>query len=380
MKLKKGTKLLLYLSGCALNGKKAEIIFLNSEQDNTLLFLSHRHTIGALTAIALENTEAYKKSFSEDQKRKWMSVKGAAVKRRVLFDMERNRILKLLEAGQIWYCPLKGIILQDYYPSYEMREMSDNDILFDEKRRQALKTIMYSEGYVLEDHGVTNHDMFTKKPVYNFEFHTKLFMHTFSTRFTDYYDDIKCKLIKDGENSFGYHFSTEDFYIYITAHAFKHYNEGGMGIRSITDAYIYNRKFQEMDRDYISKECKKIGIDSFEKLLRRVAFKLFNDPSKTYKNIAGLTTKEKEFLSYISYTGSYCTKEDFIKSRIKRNGSKANYIFNRLFPDINYYKEAHPYLYRNPAYIPFFLLYRAGKAFVRDRKKIIHELGVIRTS
>ena len=379
MKLKKGTKILLYLTACALNNKNSKKD-ITEEQGRRLLSLAHRHTTGALTAIAVESNESHKETLSREQIKKWTSVKAAAVKRRVLFDMERERLLKIAEKEGIWYCPLKGIILQDLYPSYEMREMSDNDILFDEKKRDKLKEIMLSEGYALEDHGVTNHDLYTKAPVYNFEFHTKLFMHTFSTRFTGYYENVKEKLLKDEGNDFGYHFTDEDFYIYITAHAYKHYKEGGLGIRALADSYIYNLKKNDLDRKYISAECKKLGIDSFEKLTRRVAFKLFEDPGKTYANVAALTDKEKEFLSYISFTGSYCTKEDFIKSRIKRSGSKGRYVFRRLVPDINYYKEAHPFLYKNRIFIPAFLVYRAGKVLVNDRNTIVKELNILKKS
>lgn len=37
-----------------------------------------------------------------------------------------------MEQRGIWYLPLKGIILKEFYPSVGMRQMSDNDILFDE--------------------------------------------------------------------------------------------------------------------------------------------------------------------------------------------------------------------------------------------------------
>ncbi len=378
MKLRKGTKLLLYLAACSLNGRSAVLGEMTLRDNHDLLLLSQRHTIGSIISVSLEKTNYNKNTIPEEIQEKWKSVRGAALKRRVLFDTERNRLMKILEQNNIRYCPLKGIILQDLYPMYEMREMSDNDILFDEKKRDVLKKIMLNEGYTLEDHGVTNHDLYTKPPVYNFEFHTRLFMHTFSTRFTDYYNNIQEKLIKNENDSCGYHLSDEDFYIYMTAHAYKHYKEGGTGIRSLTDSFIYNKsKGEKIDRKYINTECKKLGIHLFEKHLRKISYDLFNDPAKTYLNISNLKDKEKKLLSYISFTGSYCTKEDFIKSRIKKSGSKTNYMLRRLIPDINYYKEAHPFLYENRIYIPFFLLFRAGKVLLNNRKNLKRELRIL---
>lgn len=380
-RLKKGTKSIIYLIACCLHGKKADLSKI-SKMDiynkSRLFSLAHRHTVGAMTAIALISSEDLKEIFPKEDIKKWESILGAAVKRRVLFDMERERLLTLIEKRDIRCCPLKGVILQDLYPGYEMREMSDNDILFDETKRDDLKKLMLGEGYRLEDHGVTNHDMYTKEPVYDFEFHTRLFMHTFSPRFTNYYDCIWSKLIKTPGKDKIYMMNDEDFYIYMTAHAYKHYNEGGTGLRSLTDAYIYNiKKADTLDREYIHRECKKLRIASFEKVMCSLSYKLFSDPDKVFENIAALDDKEREMLSYISFTGSYCTKEDFIKSRIKRSGSKSIYILNRLIPDDNYYKEAHPFLYRNKIFIPPFLVYRAGKMLLTNRNNVVRELHML---
>ena len=376
-KLKKGTKALIYLTACALNNKTAVYNKFKNDSFDDLAALAHRHTIGAIFSIASEKANKENKYLTESQLRKANSIRAAALKRRVLFDMEREKLMKLLENNDIWYCPLKGIILQDLYPLYEMREMSDNDILFDQSKRSLLKKIMLKEGYTIEDHGVTNHDMYTKEPVYNFEFHTRLFMHTFSTRFTDYYDSIFKKLIKNDKKKSERRLSDDDFYIYMIAHAYKHYNEGGTGIRSLTDTYIYNLvKGKCLDRKYIRKECTKLGINEFEQISRRVSG-IFRDPDKVFPRLAKLGDKEREFLSYISFTGSYCTKEDFIKSRLKRSGSKKKYILSRLIPDKNYYKEAHPYLYKNKYLIPFFLIYRVGNMLLTNKGEIMREIKII---
>lgn len=55
-----------------------------------------------------------------------------------------------------------------------MREMADNDLLIDERYREDIKKYMLNRGYSIHFAGVTNHDEYTKPPVYNFEFHTRL--------------------------------------------------------------------------------------------------------------------------------------------------------------------------------------------------------------
>lgn len=60
------------------------------------------------------------------------------------------------------YLPLKGIIMKDYYPSVGMRQMSDNDILFDADAWERMEKHMISGGYKAEYVGKGNHDVYHK--------------------------------------------------------------------------------------------------------------------------------------------------------------------------------------------------------------------------
>lgn len=60
------------------------------------------------------------------------------------------------------YLPLKGIIMKDYYPSVVMRQMSDNDILFDADAWERMEKHMILEGYKAEYVGKGNHDVYHK--------------------------------------------------------------------------------------------------------------------------------------------------------------------------------------------------------------------------
>lgn len=79
-------------------------------------------------------------------------------------------------------------------------------------------------------------------------------------RWVEYYSDIKDRLIPDrtDDRCYGYHMSDEDFYIYITSHAYKHYSGSGTGLRTLMDFYAYlNAKGDTFNLDYIRTECKK---------------------------------------------------------------------------------------------------------------------------
>lgn len=386
--LKKTSKKLLYLLACALNGKTPEIKKISEPDSDRLFSLAHMHGVCSMAAHAILSQEDHYRIFTKQNLEKWKKSADSAFKKRALLDAERTDILLELDRTGVWYCPLKGIIIQDLYPEYGMREMADNDILFDESKREEIRKYMTGRGYSLDFEGVTNHDEFVKEPVYNFEFHTRLFMHTFSTVFTDYYDNVKDRLLKDDDNKYGYHFSDDDFYIYFTAHAYKHYKEGGTGFKTLTDFYVLNKSYADsLDRTYIGCKLDKLGISKFEKLMRLLSVKLFKDPGNIFCKISRLSDPEKELLAFISRSGAYGTDEQRVKEKVVRvTGGKdgkltgkdrVKYFASRLFPDMNYYKEAHPFLYKNKALIPFFVVFRAAYRPVVNRKKLLKELRTV---
>ena len=161
--------------------------------------------------------------------------------------------------------PLKGSVLQALYPKYGMRQMSDNDILYDPSGQKWLADIMERRGYDVEVCGKSNHDVFLKPPIFNFEMHTSLFGQFSGGAWYNYYKNVKERLLADEGASYRYHFTDEDFYLYMTAHTYKHYSYSGVGLRSLVDAYVFTEaKGGSMDWGYIGREAAGMGIADFE--------------------------------------------------------------------------------------------------------------------
>lgn len=87
---------------------------------------------------------------------------------------------------------------------------------------------MVSRGYEVEAFDRGNHDVYEKKPVYNFEMHTSLYGAGHHNEWITYYDRIKDRLHPIG-NRFEYRFTDEDFYVYIMTHTFKRFDGSGTG-------------------------------------------------------------------------------------------------------------------------------------------------------
>ena len=351
----------------ALRGEKIDPAVLDGIDGDSLFLLCQKHKVSALASISLDNPDE-----------KWKKTKMESIRRMILFDKERERILKSFEENQIWYCPLKGIVLKDYYPEYGLREMSDNDILFDASKAILVKDIMTSQGYKAKGYGNGNHDAYEKKPIYNFEMHRSLFLESFSAVYVDYFKNIKEKLKKDNNNGFGYHLSDEDFYIHLIAHAHKHLSSAGSGIRTLIDLYLYTSRKKEMDWDYIDGELKKLGLYDEEILLVSLAEKTFSGNDLQ----AELNEKEKEALDFIIDSGVYGTfsnrmNHDLEKYREKGGNYRLNYIFRRVFPDEQKLKEWFPFFYRNAWARPFLIPFRIGRGLLVKRKKITSEIKIL---
>ena len=366
----KNTKDVIYLVYCALNGRVPARSRLEKTDLAGVYDIAQDHLLTAMCAMALESAGIKDDRFTQ--------AMGKAIRKNAQLDIDRAQITKRLEQEKIWYMPLKGALLKDIYPRYGMRQMSDNDILFDKTRADDVREIMESLGFKTKDFGHGNHDVYFKQPVSNFEMHHCLFS---QTSLHNYYQNVKDSLIKDDDNNFGYHFSNEDFYIYMLAHEYKHYQHGGTGIRSVVDIYVYLREYADtLDMEYIKAECRKLGIDEFELQSRSLAMDLFNKKK--------LTDKDKEMLRYIIDSGTYGTIEHSVDNKVSQFGSgiaaKIRYIFSRLFvpvrksdPMYAAMRSFYPWFYEKKYRLPLLVVYRWGRALTSRRDLAKAEIKIL---
>lgn len=385
-------------SKCKPDEKCLERYRTNEENRKELFRMSAKHFIDALTGMTLKKAGVVLPKYWEERMVK-------AVRKVILFDAERKKLCAWMDRERIWYLPLKGIILKEYYPSIGMRQMSDNDILFDADAWERVEKHMLSEGYETESVGNGNHDVYQKAPVYNFEMHRSLYGKGHDERWVEYYSDIKNRLLSDqpevvcdavygasenttanqtesangGNSSCGYHMSDEDFYIYITSHAYKHYSGSGTGIRTLLDFYAYLKaKEKTLDFDYIKAECRKLGISDFEKHNRRLCWKVFSS-QQIYDRASfeqSLSADEMEMLKYYLSSGVYGTFERMVANRMekqtkadgKKNLSKLSYYRHRVFPGMELY-ENYPLLVKHRFLISAYWFYRIVRMLFSKKRR-----------
>ena len=365
------TEATIYLITCALHQKKpnpADVPDLDE-----LLRFAMRQSVAALLGKLLTDNNL----LVGGDREAWNELFFKNLRKTLAFDAERKKLEAALDNVGIRHAPLKGIVLNRLYPVYGMREFADNDILVDDNRQSDLRRIMADLGYQLTHFSQEVDLSFHKEPFFNFELHHRLFADKKRlTALNDYYNDVHSKLLPAGGSAYAYRFSDEDFYIYICAHAYKHYTGSGIGVRQLMDIYLYRQKIPT-DAAYVTRELQTLGILSFVRQLESLADKLFS-PEQPFSEDS-LTAGEQQLFTHSIGHSVYGSLEQFYNSQITdyldaQGGGRQRYCLHRLFPDIRDYKDTHPVFYRHKVLHPLFYVYRPFYSLFTNRGKLMKEL------
>lgn len=327
---------LLYLLCCAL--KEQTPIAPKEDIDTArLLELAVKQQVYTTVLPCLEDTDI----LSSEENEKWRSQKLSEIKKNLIVNSARSQLVEELEEKGIKYMFTKGLSIRDYYPQSLMRQMSDNDILYDASMRNELFEVMKNQGFYLTNSQEASDD-FYKAPCVNVEMHKKLFI-------TDKYLRAELNLWekaqKDEEYEFKYNISPEDNYIYSLAHMYKHYSESGCGVRFLCDMYLLHYSDYEHDFDYINSKLEELGILAFAKKVMHLVDAIFLD--KPYDDA------DKKLLGEIFAGGVFGVGISF-EETIKQSGGKLGYIWHKIFPSIEFMKRNYEILQNKPYLLLFY--------------------------
>lgn len=341
---------LIYLVSCAVNGVTPDVERVAAMDLDAIYKLASRHMLAATVAPALKAAGVEDKRFTE--------ALLHSVMKNVTMDAEMDALFAELDAAGIWHMPLKGTVLQHLYPVYGMRQMSDHDILFDAKRADDVRRIMEGLGFQTVRLESSDHDIYYKRPVCNFEMHRLLLGPRHGEKLCAYYRDVRSRLVGEG---FEKHFTPEDFYLYLVAHEYKHYCVSGTGLRSFLDTYVFLKK-ETLDMDYVAAEAEKMGLAEFEADNRGLSLRLFSGET--------LPERDREMLDYALSSGVYGTIKNKVDNGMRKaNGSRIRYAMSRFFVPISKksrryaaHANAYPFFYRHRFLLPFLPFYRTFRA------------------
>lgn len=240
--------------------------------------LCRYHKIEAMVCCGLEKLPEEERPEEEIMKRLRETARLGTAREAVQhFSLEE--LLDAFEEAGAACLPLKGILLKQFYPRPDLRMMADLDILFRPEQEEKVEEVLLRLGYVC-DHRDDHHNVFFRKPFMNIEMHHCIVSP--DDRFAPYYENVWERARPEEGRSFVFRFGWEDFYIFVLAHMVKHFMNGGTGIRSIVDIWLFMEKMKnELDWSYLKEELEKVHLSTFEENMRGLAAVWFQGKEST---------------------------------------------------------------------------------------------------
>ena len=340
---------------CVKNGIKNEKIkFIPSELNYKQFYnLCTSHSMSVVVIKALEKVK-------ENLSPQFLSALERSAHFHVMLDVQSeydiNTVLTAFEKKGLRYMPLKGYHLKKIYPSTDMRYASDCDILIDVAQLEEVRALVGELGLETKRHD-EHHDIVyypTTKTI--FELHKTIFVGTLEQYFGVENKGFELASIKEGYKYF-YEMNKEVFYISLLGHSAYHFAEGaGVGIRHLTDIYLYRKKYA-LNEEYLNLELEKCGLLQFKEEFEKVATYLFDDAEpdeftlKLANHILESSLFENSEKKSASDVAANASELDLTKAKKKS-------VWKKIFLPTEQMKFAYPVLKKAVWLLPIFHVVR----------------------
>lgn len=280
---------------------------------------------------------------------------------------ELDRIFETFEENGIEYMPLKGSILKKMYPKSDMRSMGDADILIKTQQYDKVMPLMVKLGF--KQGSESDHEYIWKKSSLLLELH-KCLIPSYNKDYYAYFGDGWGKARLCQGSKCRYEMSAEDQFVYLFGHFAKHYRSGGIGIKHLTDLYVYKKAYPDMDEDYIVEELKKLLLDEFYLNISALIDCWFGGGEFDEKSefILKIIFDSGAFGSAENQAVSLAVRES--KGGVSSKNVKGKRIRQIIFPSLKYMKLRYHILHKAPILLPFMWVVRGFDVLLFRRKNI----------
>lgn len=276
------------------------------------------------------------------------------------------RVCSTFDENHIDYMLLKGSRLKRLYPKPELRLMGDADILIRPEQYSQIKSLLPTLQFA--EIQETDHELIWRSDALLLELHKRL-IPSYNKDFYAYFGDgwNLAKLCSGTQ----YSMSLEDEWVYLFTHFTKHYRDGGIGCRHVTDLWIWRRTHQNMDESYIQSAMKKLQLDIFYgHMLRLLDFWFGDGPSDDIlEHISAFVFTSGNWGSMDSNAASLGLRYNIHSGRSVRG--KIRYILDNTFPCAALLKHKYPILQKAPWLLPAVWLVRPFYKLIAERNTLI---------
>lgn len=274
-------------------------------------------------------------------------------------------IKKAFEENGIDYMFLKGIVLKPLYKKTEMRTMTDADIFIKQEQYDKISACMTELGFA--EINESDHEyIWEKKGSLSLELHKRL-IPSYDKDYYRYFSDGWGFARKNKGHE--YFMSREDTFIYMFVHFAKHYRDAGIGIRYMTDLYLYLENAKDMDKAYIEKALESLKMLTFYNSIMSTLNVWFDN---------GETSDITEFITTrIINSGLHGTYYNHLVSSALRNinsrngkGAKFKRFMQIMFPSLKNMKTLYPVLEKAPLLVVWYWPVRVVSALIYKKDNV----------
>lgn len=285
----------------------------------------------------------------------------------LLQDMQQRAELaslsKELKKRSIPHVLLKGSILKQFYPKTYYRTMCDIDMYVPPEALTAAGELLLSRGSRAIMCGGAHHDEYEKPPYLSVELHWAASVDWY-TEINAYFANAFASAAKTNNQ-----LPLTDCYLYHLSHALKHYQEGGIGIRTVLDHYFIRQKLsKELDLKALTPQITALGLAELDALLTEFSERWFcGDLSDMFD------TEHPDELKLILSSGTYGVFENMLNVQMKSK-SKLQLLKERILVPNSILYCHYPYLKEKPYLRPYCLCHRVLRFALGNKGKLIATL------
>ena len=274
----------------------------------------------------------------------WQVFYFHSVQRNARQVAQYGMLTDLLTQNNIRWTEAQGTITKTFYPSPELRMMSDIDFIVDAENIGKIKALMLERG--VEVHQAYDNELnaYPEKET-AIEFHTEFFKEFYKGSGERYSGAISHPFdhsVPSADNPCKYILDDTHFYLYSLLHTVKHFEYAGCGIRRILDLYYLQKAlYDKVDKDYINSVLEK--YDFAENAGKLFALERYWFEGETPESDLTETIRD------IVMSGNHGSDDIHLRNDLRRVAAdsslakaKRSRIKNFLFPTLEDLYEGHP--------------------------------------
>ncbi len=347
---------------CGIKLTEEELCCYTSDLLPQLLCISTEHDVVHLLAFGLKQNGLIPTGDTDIEQ----CVYKAAYRYEQL-QYELENLCKAFETSQIPFLPLKGAVIQKYYPQAWMRISGDIDILIHKEDLEKAKAVLADAyGYTFDHKSSHDISLFTPQKMH-IELHYDLIEDGRANASSQILQSVWDQSTRRDGYAFRHEMPDALFYFYHIAHMAKHFYSGGCGIRPFIDLWILDTVCQA-DREERDRLLAQGGLLKFANAARRLCAIWFEN--------AQYDPVMQQMAEYILRGGVYGNDENRISFQRQKQGGSIRYALSRVFVPYEQMKRYYPIVQKHRWLTPFMQLRRwCALIFGGELKRITKELS-----